>query len=325
MKKGYTLVEVLAVVVLLTLLTFLAMPPIVDYIRNSSGKENEVTKSLIMNSAKMYVNDNFGEYEFNNNFAFCIPVSTLVEQGYLEAPVKYGNINDISNVKSVRVTYNNYYTYNIVDTNNCSTINYLAVQDQSDSDKTYFFNTKLKKDSIEAINILNTISIPDDALGTYDVSELNNKSIMLWYLDIDSNNLYEVYIGSTGNVRANVNSSKLFANLTNLHDMDLSYFDTTDMVNASNMFANCVNLDELDLDSFATDNLVNTSYMFINTPILESISMSNAEFASVDTYTAMFAFAKSDVAITVNSAAQSFITARITDAGLSSATITVAN
>lgn len=325
MKKGYTLVEVLAVVVLLTLITFLAMPPIIDYIRNSSGKEDEVMKNLIINSAKMYVSDNFDEYKFSNNFAFCIPVSTLVDQEYLNTPVKYGNINDISNVKSVRVTYNEHYTYNIVDTNNCSTINYLAVQDQSDSNKAYFLKTKLKKDTIESINILNTITIPSDSLGSYDVSELNNKSIMLWYMDIDSNNLYEVYIGSTGNVRANINSSKLFANLTNLHDMDLSYLDTTDMVNASNMFANCVNLDELDIDSFTTDNLVNTSYMFINTPTLESISMASAEFTSVDTYTAMFAFSKSNISVTVNSAAQAFITARLADAGLTNATITVAN
>ena len=352
MKKGFTLIELLGVIIILSILTLLVVPNVVNSIKNSSHKNDELMKSMIISATKLYMSNSFPNMIVENGYVQCIPLSSLVENKYLEAPIKYENIDDATSIKAVKITYNTTNSYEIVDTSSCNTINTLMLQDQSNSNKSYFFNTDIRRDLIEEINIVDNISIPNGAIKVYDVSELQNNSIKLWYQDEDSNNLYEVYIGSEGSVLANSNSSKLFANLSSIKEIDLTNLDTSSVTNMSYMFQNCNSLTDINLGSIDTSNVKNmshmfdgcsqvttinaniidtarledTTYMFSNTPNLSTLNITGSTFKSVNKYSNMFRSTKNGITIRINNgvdtnSVQTFITAALDNSGVVNYTI----
>ena len=67
------------------------------------------------------------------------------------------------------------------------------------------------------------------------------------------------------NIKFNIkikDCSFMFWNCSNLTNIDLSSFDTKNIINMSYMFHYCINLTNIDLSSFDTKNLTNMSYMF---------------------------------------------------------------
>ena len=91
-----------------------------------------------------------------------------------------------------------------------------------------FLGTTLVRNTIESITITNDNIVPTNAIGSFDVSNSNDGSIMLWYTKGSSDNLYNVYIGSeSGKVYAPTDCYYLFARLTNAIKIDFSYFNTS--------------------------------------------------------------------------------------------------
>ncbi|WP_026834750.1 hypothetical protein [Eubacterium xylanophilum] len=84
------------------------------------------------------------------------------------------------------------------------------------NDECYFFGSNIERARIERIEIKREISIPENALGTLDLSEKQNQSVMAWYLDEDQDNAYEMYIGQEGGVITNPNSDYLFSDIGRL-------------------------------------------------------------------------------------------------------------
>jgi len=129
-----------------------------------------------------------------------------------------------------------------------------------------FLNGPLVKNKIEKLEFVETNKVPDDAIGSWDVSEQQSGAIMAWYYDVDVNGLYEVYIGQEEGVIANSNSSYLFQNLTELKTISLSNLDTSNVTNMNSMFAYTGNnspVFTLDLgDQFNTSNVTNMNSMF---------------------------------------------------------------
>lgn len=351
MNKGYTLIELLGVILILTLLTLLVVPNVVNSIKKSGSNSDELMSNMIKSAAKLYMSDNFSDIYIENGFHYCIPLSKLVDDNYLEAPIKYKNYDDITSSKAVKVTYNDIYDYIIVDRFTCSNTNNLVLQNQSLSDKAYFLNTDIVKDSIEKIYTLDEINIPSSAIKTYDVSELQNESIMLWYTDSDSNNLYEVYIASNNGVNANRNSRRLFANLTNTTLIDLTYLNTGSVVNMSYMFENCTNLTDLTINTISTLNVTDMSYMFLNCSSITNIDMSStttehlldssnmffgttsltdlnltsAEFRSTNVSSNMFKNSKDGITVRTNSIATTFISNNLSSSGVTNPNIIIPN
>ena len=351
MKKGFTLLELLGVIIVLTILTLLILPNVIDSIKNSDNKSDTLMNNMIVSAAKLYVSDNFTGFIKDEDYVYCIPISKLVSENYLTSPVKYENIDDITGVKSIKITYDGEYRYNIVDTNTCSSTNYLIIQNQANSDEATFFDTTIKRNTIEKIVMTNSISIPINALGIFDVSELKNESIRLWYLDEDNNGLYEVYIGQNGGVKANANSKNLFGHLTALQTIDLANLDTSSVINMSGMFKNCDNLTTLDISNFetsnttdmssmfencsklvsinfnnlTTENLTNTTNMFNNTASLSTLNIPNALFDNILYNNYMFKYSKNTISITISCGAQSFIRRNLVNSNISGANLVISN
>ena len=76
-----------------------------------------------------------------------------------------------------------------------------------------FFNcTTITRDQVESIDFLSSNIVPSEYEdNAWDASQNNVRSLMAWYTNSDSDELYEVYIGANGGVAAPENSFGLFA------------------------------------------------------------------------------------------------------------------
>ena len=93
MKRGFTLIEILAVIVLLTLLMGLAVPAIINSVNNKRDQISDISKEMIYDAAELYLS----ESGVDN---LCITLEELVEDGKLVSPVK-----DLQNDKEIPLNY----------------------------------------------------------------------------------------------------------------------------------------------------------------------------------------------------------------------------
>ncbi len=118
MKRGFTLVELLGVIVIITILTLLVFPSIMNSINGASKDVDELTMKMISEASKLYIEQNSYQYSNNKGDIYCISINKLVENGYLKSPIKIGD-KDITNLKSVQVSVKDENKYALEDTNFC--------------------------------------------------------------------------------------------------------------------------------------------------------------------------------------------------------------
>ena len=120
MNKGFTLTELLAVIVIISLLTILALPNILDSVRNSKDDVENVTFDIIKQAANLYVQDNESIYEKVNGNVYCIAFEKLVNADYLKSPITdFEDDTDLTFIKTVKVSYYDGFSYEIVDNDKC--------------------------------------------------------------------------------------------------------------------------------------------------------------------------------------------------------------
>ncbi len=117
MKKGFTLVELLAVIIILGLLTIIAIPSIIGILNNEKENISDSMKNIIINASSLYIEDNSGVYPKVNNNVYCIKLESLVNDNRLSKPLKDPVTNkEIDLNKYVKVSIiNDLYNYDIVD------------------------------------------------------------------------------------------------------------------------------------------------------------------------------------------------------------------
>lgn len=90
-KKGFTLVELLVVIVIISLIVLIAVPSIIAINKNINKRLYESKKELINSSAEMYANNN--PDIFNGRTEVKVTVGELISKGYIEADVENGEGN----------------------------------------------------------------------------------------------------------------------------------------------------------------------------------------------------------------------------------------
>lgn len=119
-KKGFTLIELIMVIIVIGIVAMIAIQSVTKRISDSKDRAYNIQVNNIENAAKKYMIENNKEDEYHLN-TLCIKISTLQEKNYLEK----GNIKNPKtdenfdvNKNYVKVKYNfdnNQYTYNFTD------------------------------------------------------------------------------------------------------------------------------------------------------------------------------------------------------------------
>ncbi len=128
-KRGFTLIEMVAVILIMALLTIIVLPTIINQIRSQKENISGTAMQLISSATELYLSERSNEYSMYFGDTYCIPLETLVNDGKLKSPVK-----DLSTGKEiplnqiVKIEVNEYGNgeYSIVDTNQCETVLLLA-------------------------------------------------------------------------------------------------------------------------------------------------------------------------------------------------------
>ena len=82
-RKGFTLVELLAVLVLLSAIMYIAIPSISSSMERSKNKKKEKNIQLLVAAAEMYVADH--RYAIQKNSQCYIVLEDLVSGGYVSS------------------------------------------------------------------------------------------------------------------------------------------------------------------------------------------------------------------------------------------------
>ena len=141
-KNAFTLIELLAVIAILTIIMVISVPQLITSIKNKKTDALEKTKDLLTSAARNYVID----YELK--VPTSISIETLCKNDYLECPIK--NPIDNSNLNGyVNVDDNKVYVYS-------DTRDYITIRDyiiDLYNDESLRTSNGLKKDNTPDQNI----------------------------------------------------------------------------------------------------------------------------------------------------------------------------
>ena len=87
MKKGFTLVELIGVIIILALIALLAFPPILNSIRKTKTELSDASKEILYNATSLYVSENLNDFPKRNGNTFCVTLNTLSSKEYLPTKV----------------------------------------------------------------------------------------------------------------------------------------------------------------------------------------------------------------------------------------------
>lgn len=112
MKKGFTLVEIMAVILLMGLLVVFALPEVVNQINKKGEEVDSVTKEIIYSAADLYVKQN--DIVIEDNKSYCeITLQDLINAEYLDiSSATYASGNKIPTNRIIKVTKDSLYGQN---------------------------------------------------------------------------------------------------------------------------------------------------------------------------------------------------------------------
>ena len=156
-KNAFTLVELLAVIAILTIIMVISVPQLITSLKNKKTDALEKTKDLLISAARNYVID----YELK--VPTSISIETLCKNDYLECPIK--NPIDNSNLNGyVNVDDNKVYVYS-------DTRDYITIRDyiiDLYNDESLRTSNGLKKDNTVDTNIRYYGSDPNNYVSFND-------------------------------------------------------------------------------------------------------------------------------------------------------------
>lgn len=119
-KNGFTLIEIIAVIVIIGIIALITIPAVESLINNSKESLYNSQVKMIESAAKKWGLDNVNDLPDDKGDFRCINASYLVEKGYLEGKVT-NPINNEEMDGKVKITLTNFnqYKYEYVE-NECN-------------------------------------------------------------------------------------------------------------------------------------------------------------------------------------------------------------
>ena len=114
-KKGFTLTEIIGVVIILALIALIAFPSILNLIKGTENKLDSATQLLINTAAKQYMSKYEDNFATISNSTYCIFVDDLVKENFLTPAIVEDKLYlDNKKVKIV-INGNNEFSYEVSD------------------------------------------------------------------------------------------------------------------------------------------------------------------------------------------------------------------
>ena len=129
--KGFTLTEMLGVIVIIALLLLLIVPNIINRISDSTDEAENTENNLIYKATDQYIRENPDKFPPGKSGRYCITIQELIEDGKLVEPVTDVRTGEDISDKSVMVTiYSTGNTeYEIKEGDECEEISALPMID----------------------------------------------------------------------------------------------------------------------------------------------------------------------------------------------------
>ena len=83
-KKGFTLIELLGTIVVIALISVLVVPRIVNWYSNSTDNYVELNEELIIEGARIYVEDHPNTFLKNSGSVYYITMDQMINYGSLD-------------------------------------------------------------------------------------------------------------------------------------------------------------------------------------------------------------------------------------------------
>ena len=129
-KKGFTLAEILGVIVIIGVLLLLITPSVLNRLGSKKESISESTERLIFHATGQYINEH--RQDFKTGITYCIKVDTLIKDGKLVSPVKDVTTKktyDDASVQSTILSGNN-IEYKLIGSNDsCATDPVIKIND----------------------------------------------------------------------------------------------------------------------------------------------------------------------------------------------------
>ena len=167
------------------------------------------------------------------------------------------------------------------------------IKDNNPQPESAAFNGTIARKQVESVTFKNNVTVPANAITSWDASDSQNGSVMAYTLDDNNNNLYELYIGQDEKVVLGKDAFKLFKGYNKATTLDVSNLDTSNVINMSRMFEDSTITQIKGLDKWDTSKVTDMSYMFLNTNNLLSLDLSKFNTSNVKFMNGMFEKAKS--------------------------------
>jgi type II secretory pathway pseudopilin PulG len=119
-KNGFTLVELLGVVIVIVGLSLIVFPLIINGFKKNKKEISSVTKTLIEDATIIYMDENPNMYEKVEGNVYCVSLSQVVNSGNLASPLEdpsTGNEIPISHKVKVTIENRQYVPTYIADSN----------------------------------------------------------------------------------------------------------------------------------------------------------------------------------------------------------------
>ena len=146
----------------------------------------------------------------------------------------------------------------------------------------YYINLKIK--STGNINILSRLY----SGGNPDIITINNENYTMANKDTFNNfenNIINITLIWNNSITS---TSGMFSGCDDIIEMDLSHFDTSNVIDMRYMFRGCSSLTSLDLSNFNTSSVTTMEWMFSGCSSLTSLDLSNFNTSSVTNMFRMF-------------------------------------